>query len=178
MEVPDVGDETRLSPIARSREREEPRVPSLLQQREIEAKILAPFVDALNQRFGSEPVLEILREVVTRLAQETGRRLREESGGAPSMSTFSRAVERWQEDDALSIHLLQQDEEHLAFDVTRCRFAEMYERLGIPELGRILSCGRDAALIEGFDASFELERTGTILNGARCCDFRFRRRSL
>jgi L-2-amino-thiazoline-4-carboxylic acid hydrolase len=58
--------------------------------------------------------------------------------------------------------------------VTRCRYAEMYRALGIPELGEVLSCQRDAALIEGFNPGVTLERTHTIMQGAATCDFRYR----
>ena len=68
----------------------------------------------------------------------------------------------------------EQTDERLSFDVTRCRYAEMYRTLGIPELGDVLSCNRDAALIEGFNAGVTLTRTGTIMQGASCCDFRYR----
>jgi hypothetical protein len=68
----------------------------------------------------------------------------------------------------------EQTDERLSFDVTRCRYAEMYRALGIPELGAVLSCNRDAALIEGFNPAVTLTRTGTIMQGAACCDFRYR----
>jgi hypothetical protein len=52
----------------------------------------------------------------------------------------------------------------------------MYRALGIPELGEVLSCQRDAALIEGFNPEVTLTRTQTIMQGAPCCDFRYARR--
>ena len=63
------------------------------------------------------------------------------------------------------------------FDVTRCRYTEMYRALGIPELGAVLSCQRDAALIEGFNPGVTLERTQIIMQGAPCCNFRYRARN-
>ena len=62
------------------------------------------------------------------------------------------------------------------FNVTRCKYAEMYAALGIPELGTLLSCNRDAALIEGFNPEISLERSQTIMEGAEYCDFRYRRK--
>jgi hypothetical protein len=61
--------------------------------------------------------------------------------------------------------------------VTRCRYAELYHALGIPELGTLLSCNRDYALIEGFNPDVDLTRTQTIMEGATYCDFRYRRRA-
>ena len=60
------------------------------------------------------------------------------------------------------------------FDVTRCRYAEMYRALGIPELGAVLSCGRDFALGAGFNPDLKLTRSQTIMDGAPRCDFRYR----
>jgi hypothetical protein len=49
----------------------------------------------------------------------------------------------------------------------------MYRALGIPELGAVLSCNRDASLIEGFNPEVRFVRTQTIMQGAPCCDFRY-----
>jgi hypothetical protein len=77
-------------------------------------------------------------------------------------------------DDALVIDVIEQTEEKFSFNVTRCRYAELYENLGIRELGSALSCARDFALIEGFNPDVALERTQTIMEGAPFCDFRYR----
>jgi hypothetical protein len=52
----------------------------------------------------------------------------------------------------------------------------MYRALGVPELGALLSCNRDGALIEGFNPEVALTRTRTIMQGATHCDFRYRLR--
>ena len=80
------------------------------------------------------------------------------------------------QDDALTIDVLEQDAERYDFNVTRCRYAEMYRELGIPELGAVLSCNRDFSLIEGYNKDVELTRTQTLMDGAACCDFRYRTR--
>ena len=70
--------------------------------------------------------------------------------------------------------MLAQDEVRYDFNVTRCRYAEMYRELGIPELGAVLSCNRDFSLIEGYNTDVTLTRTQTLMEGAACCDFRYR----
>ena len=67
--------------------------------------------------------------------------------------------------------------EALEFNVTRCRYAEMYRRLGLAEVGPVLSCNRDGSMIEGFNPSVEFRRTQTLMEGAAYCDFRYRKRS-
>ena len=70
--------------------------------------------------------------------------------------------------------MIEESEEVLSFNVTRCRYAELYESLGIREIGTIFSCARDFALIEGFKPNVTLVRTQTIMEGASYCDFRYR----
>jgi hypothetical protein len=45
--------------------------------------------------------------------------------------------------------------------------------MGLSEIGGLLSCNRDGAFCEGYDARIKLERTQTIMQGADHCDFRF-----
>lgn len=97
------------------------------------------------------------------------------ASGDDSLTAFAATLEPWTRDDALRIEVREQSEARLSFDVTRCRYAELYRALGIPELGAVLSCHRDAALIEGFNPAVTLERTQTIMNGAPSCDFRYAR---
>jgi hypothetical protein len=71
------------------------------------------------------------------------------------------------------MEVLEQSENSFSFNVTRCRYAELYQALGIAELGAILSCNRDFSLIEGFNPDIHLTRTQTIMEGAAFCDFRY-----
>jgi L-2-amino-thiazoline-4-carboxylic acid hydrolase len=144
----------------------------VLTRREIEARILAPVIDALGQRFGRDEVVAIVRDVIVRLAREQGRAMAQARQDT-SLQGFAGTLEPWTRDGALELDVREQNDERLSFDVTRCRYAEMYRALGIPELGAVLSCNRDAALIEGFNADVRLVRTQTIMQGAPCCDFRY-----
>jgi hypothetical protein len=69
--------------------------------------------------------------------------------------------------------VIEQTAERFSFNVTRCRYAEMYRALGIPEVGALLSCNRDFSLVEGFNPAVTLTRTQTVMEGAPHCDFRF-----
>ena len=144
----------------------------VLTRREIEACILVPLLEALSQEFGRERVLEIARQTIIRIAREQGAQLAQSMGGN-SLAHLADSLEAWKKDDALQIEVLGQSEGRFDFNVTRCRYAEMYKALGIPELGALLSCNRDHALIEGFNPDVKLTRTQTIMEGASFCDFRY-----
>ena len=147
----------------------------VLKRREIEARILAPFVASLATEFDRARVLEILRETVIRVAREQGAALAAARGGN-ALSQFAEATAAWSQDDALTIEVVAQSAERYDFNVTRCRYAEMYRDLGIPELGAVLSCNRDFSLIEGYNTDVDLTRTQTIMEGKSHCDFRYKRK--
>lgn len=144
----------------------------VLTRREIEARLVAPLLKAFAAELGRERVVEILRQTIINLAQEQGEQLAQGQGG-DSLAHFADSLKYWVKDDALQIEVLTQTEEHFDFNVTRCRYAEMYQALGIPELGDVLSCNRDFALIQGFNPAVTLTRTQTIMEGAAHCDFRY-----
>jgi L-2-amino-thiazoline-4-carboxylic acid hydrolase len=147
----------------------------VLKRREIEARLLAPIVDALGEKFGRQAVLQVIQDVVTGIARRQGRELATRLG-RNDLRAYGDSVEPWSRNDALQLRILDQNESALNFDVTKCRYAELYRNLGIEELGSILSCGRDATLIEGFNGEIALERKHTILQGYSACDFRFSKR--
>jgi len=118
--------------------------------------------------------MQFLLETIVGIARDQGMQLVQISGGN-SMQQFAAVLPSWAKEDALEIEVLAQSEDELRFNVTRCRYAEMYESLGLRELGAVLSCGRDAALIEGFNPDISFERTQTMLGGASHCDFHYAR---
>jgi hypothetical protein len=148
---------------------------TLLQQREIEARIVGPLIRAFQAEVGPERTLEIVRGVVAELARQGGAEMARQLGEA-SLEAFAQSLNRWREGGALEIELREQTPERLSFDVTRCRYAELYRALGLADLGASLSCQRDFTLVQGFNPEIELFRTQTIMEGAPYCDFRFRAR--
>lgn len=142
----------------------------VLKRRETEARILAPVIAALAERFGPD-VLDTVRDTIIDIARKQGAALAEEHGD--DAAAFQDTLQFWTAGGALEIDMLRDDGRHLDFDVTRCRYAELYRALGIEELGEILSCNRDGALIEGFNPKARLERAQTILSGAPTCTFRY-----
>jgi hypothetical protein len=147
----------------------------VLTRREVEARILKPLIDALGEAFGRDEVLAVVRDTIVRIAREQGAALSRQMGGN-SLKHFVDSLSYWTKDDALEIDAIEESDKILSFNVTRCRYAELYESLGIRYIGTVLSCTRDFALIEGFNPDISLNRSQTIMAGAPYCDFRYRRR--
>ena len=143
----------------------------VLARRETEARLMAPLIEALSKAFGREEVLAVIRDTVIKIAHGQGAALADKYG--TSSDGFLQSLAAWRQDDALEIDILQHTKTQLDFNVTRCRYAEMYKALGMEEYGAVLSCNRDLALIDGFDKEVELVRDQTIMGGASYCTFRY-----
>jgi hypothetical protein len=145
----------------------------VLTRREVEARLLAPLLAALGKEFGEERVLPVVRETIAAIARRQGAELVQAMGG-DGLAQFRESLVYWTRGNALEIEAVEEGEKVFAFNVTRCRYADLYRELGILRLGPILSCARDFALIEGFNPRVHLTRTQTIMEGAPFCDFRYR----
>ena len=147
----------------------------ILEQRRIEAGVIKPLVRAFEAELGREKTLAIVEGVIKTLARERGRQLAAEAPDT-TLRGFAAMKEPWVRDNALEFEVLEEGEERYSYNVTRCRYAEMYRELGLADLGFYLSCNRDGTLIEGFNPDLQLTRTQTIMQGAPFCDFRYTRR--
>jgi hypothetical protein len=145
----------------------------VLTRREVEARILGPVIEALGNEFGRDRVIAVLRDTIIKIAEAQGTLLAGLMGGN-SLRQFHDSLKFWTKDNAMEIELIEQTDEILSFNVTRCGYAELYEKLGILELGTTLSCARDFALIRGFNKDITLKRRQTIMEGAPHCDFRYK----
>jgi len=147
-------------------------VVGLLNRREIEARLLAPLLEALSTEFDRERVWEIARRVIQAVARQQGAELAQ-SLEKNDLEHLADTQEAWKKDNAIQTEVLELRRKKFAFNVFRCRYAEMYHHLGIPELGKMLSCERDEPFIQGFNPKIQLTRTQTIMEGAEFCDFRY-----
>jgi len=146
----------------------------ILTRRRIEAEIIKPIYEEMVARFGRDGARAVLRAAVTKAAVEAGRRYAERAGGKTDLEGFAALLPQWQQDGALEVEVLERSGNRFDYDVTRCRYAEMYREMGLAEIGDILSCQRDGTFCQGYDPRITLDRTTTIMQGARRCDFRYR----
>ena len=145
---------------------------SVLDRRRIEALVLGPMIRAFEEEIGRERAHAIARRVIVKIAEEQGRTLSQRMGG-DDLTAFSKSKDPWVRGGALETDTLEDNDSKVSFNVTRCRYAEMYRELGMADLGSIFSCGRDGALSTGFNPSIKLARSQTIMEGASHCDFRY-----
>jgi len=143
-------------------------------RREVEARILKSFLENLTERFDEKEVYEVLDATIRKEARAVGKAMRETTG-EETIESFANQWEPWFRGGALEIEELEKNETSWQFNVTRCKYAELYSSLGMQDLGAVLSCNRDAELVEGFGKNIVLERKNTIVQGASCCDFKYKK---
>lgn len=145
----------------------------ILEQRRIEAGILKVVFEEMVRQVGRETAVEVLRAAITRDAIAQGA---EYAAGEEetSLAGFHALLSQWTAGGALEVEMLEETETAVSYNVTRCRYAEMYREMGIEEIGHILSCGRDGTFCQGYDARIKLARSQTLMQGASHCDFRYR----
>ncbi|MEJ2656970.1 MAG: L-2-amino-thiazoline-4-carboxylic acid hydrolase [Desulfobacterales bacterium] len=145
-----------------------------LKLREIQAPIVTLLINGFKREIGHEEAIKIAEDVINEDAIAFGKEMALKYAGN-TMAGLSKIVkEVWAGDGALDIEMIKETDCELFFNVTDCGYARIYERMGIKEMGSVLSCIRDFSFIKGFNPQIELKRTQTIMEGAKYCDFRFK----
>lgn len=145
----------------------------ILEQRRIEAEVIKPIYEEMVASLGKEKAQEILGTAIKKAAIAQGQSFAAEAEGATNLDTFADIQRHWTASGALEIEPVDRTPQTLDFNVTRCRYSEMYKAMGLGEIGHLLSCNRDGTFCEGYDSRIKLERTQTLMGGASHCDFRY-----
>jgi hypothetical protein len=146
----------------------------ILERRRIEASILKTVYEEMAAELGAERARDILGNAIRKDAIAQGRAYAEAEAGETSLAGFHALLPQWKANGALEVEMLKETEREVHYNVTRCRYAEMYRAMGLAEIGHLLSCGRDGTFCTGYDPRVRLERSQTIMQGASHCDFRYR----
>ena len=144
----------------------------LLERRRIEAGVLVPLIRAFQAEFGEERVNAIVGQTIREIAREQGAAV-SHTEGMTVPDVANRFVNGVLREGSLIVDVVERDDARFGFNVTRCRFVEMYEEMGARDLGFLLSCNRDFASFEGMAPNLDFSRTQTRMQGASYCDFRY-----
>jgi hypothetical protein len=147
----------------------------LIEQVKIQAQVLVPLVKALQAELGEERANAIVRKALGDLYRKYGEKWWRTQGARNLGEKVASAFEMFAAGDALEYKMVENTPDVLELDVTECRYAEFYKRIGAPELGFLLTCSADTDFFhaEGFGANVRLTLTQTIMRGASRCEFRY-----
>lgn len=146
----------------------------MFEQRRIEAAILKHVYDTLKASHGLEVAQKTIADSVRASSIEQAKEFAAKVRGKTSIQTFVDRQSLWKLGGAMEMEVKEQTETSYVFNVTRCKYAEMYRDMGLGEIGHLLSCQRDATFCEGYDKRLRLTRTQTIMQDASHCDFNYK----
>ncbi len=146
----------------------------ILEQRRIEANIIQPIYEEMVTQLGAERAKDILGSAIKKNAIAQGKAYAQATAEETDLLSFHALLPQWKANGALETEILEESAETVSYNVTRCKYAEMYREMGLAEIGHLLSCGRDGTFCTGYDERITLERTQTIMQGASHCDFRYK----
>ena len=144
---------------------------AMLERRRIEAAILKHVYDTLKANHGVEVAKRPIADAVRKSAMEQAGQMAAAVGARPPCRPSSTVRSRGLGAARWSIEVKEPSDTRYRFNVTRCKYAEMYRDMGLGEIGHLLSCQRDGTFCEGYDKRLKLKRTQTIMQGASHCDF-------
>jgi L-2-amino-thiazoline-4-carboxylic acid hydrolase len=151
-----------------------PELPTLTKRR-LQAQVIGPIFAEMAVQLGEAKAEEILDTAIKKAAIAEGKSFAQKApGGITSMAEFIKLYELWTADGALEMEVLEANNTTFNFNITRCKYAETYQEMGLGKIGHLLSCNRDGTFCEGYDSRIKLDRAQTIMEGATCCTFRYR----
>jgi hypothetical protein len=71
------------------------------------------------------------------------------------------------------VEIVEEGDHHLKMRVSRCLWAEYFQRLGDTELGYLVCCNADHQMLSAYNLRLSLRRTKTIMQGDDHCDHCF-----
>ena len=149
----------------------------LIERVKIQAQVLVPLVKALQAELGEERANAIFRKALGELYRRFGEEFWESRKARNLGDNMASAFKTFAGGGALDYEVLEKAFDAFEVDVTRCKYAEFYKELGVPELGFLLTCSADFAMADGYGSDVVLRRTQTIMEGASHCDFRYARKT-
>ena len=149
-------------------------IPTITKRR-LQAEVIQPIYTEMVRVVGEDTAKLILTRAIRESAiLEAKNFSRREAETTTSLRSFIELFKLWTTEGALEIEIHEQTDTVFSFDVTRCKYAEMYRDMGLDHIGKLLSCNRDKVFCQGYDSNIQLEREQTIMDGSDRCTFRYR----
>jgi hypothetical protein len=148
---------------------------TMLDKVKIQAQVLVPVMRALRAELGRDKTDALVRGALREWSKAIFAEIGRDIEGSPyrKFATMNTALADVTMQE-VSFDMHRRDKEALEFDITSCRFAEFFRALGEPELGALLICHVDADIADAGGSEVSFSRTQTLMQGASCCNFRYR----
>jgi hypothetical protein len=143
---------------------------ALIDRIKIQSEVLGPLIKELERTLGTRAAHEVVRSGIGEFYRNMVQELVGERG---SLGALAALGEISSDGSAIEGEIRERSERAFEFDIVGCRYAEFYREIGEPDIGFLLVCSSDYAMVEGMPG-VELQRTHTVMQGDDFCDFRYR----
>ena len=148
---------------------------TMLDKVKIQAQVLVPVMRALRAELGRDKADALVKGALRDWSKGLFAEIGKDIEGSPyrKFATMNTALADVTMRE-VSFDMHRRDKQALEFDITSCRFAEFFRALGEPELGALLICHVDADIADAGGDEVNFSRTQTLMQGASCCNFRYK----
>ena len=150
--------------------------PTLYMQRvKTQTEVLLPLLRHLRAELGEAEANALVYPVLRAYMKNWIAEFASTESDSP-IENFYKTDERLQTmyEGDIDYEILNDDGQRFDLDVTRCRYADFFRRLGEPELGAILVCEADDHIADLSAPDVRMSRAGTLMKGGTHCPFRYR----
>ncbi len=151
---------------------------SFLDEYKFQVEVLIPVLRALRAEMGAERANRLVLNALREWSRERWHRLGARFPGGPKdkwAALMASCMPRIGKD--ADFQPLKDEPNAQECNIVGCRYADLFQQIGEPELGAVLCCEDDFHIVEVGWPEVELTRTQTIMEGATHCDFRWRIKS-
>src|ERR1700722_14162501 len=148
---------------------------SMLDKVKIQAQVLLPVMRALRAELGRDKADALVKGALRDWSKGIFSGIADGIEGSPrrKFAAMNTALADVTERE-VTFDMHRRDKEALEFDITSCRFAEFFKALGEPELGALLICATDIDIADAGGSEVSFDRAQTLMQGASCCNFRYK----
>ena len=90
-------------------------------------KTMRDTVEEMAARLGKDVAADILRAAITKDSIAQGAAYAANVDGETNLEGFHSLLPQWKANGALEVEMLREDAEEVHYNVTRCKYAEMYK---------------------------------------------------
>jgi hypothetical protein len=148
---------------------------SMLDKVRIQAQVLVPVMQALRAELGRDKADALVKGALRDWSKQIFAGIAEGIDGSPrrKFAAMNTALADVTERE-VTFDMHRRDKEALEYDIRSCRFAEFFRALGEPDLGALLICQTDVDIADAGGSEVSFSRTQTLMQGASCCNFRYK----
>lgn len=139
-----------------------------------QAIVLVPVVRALEKELGRDEAHRIVHDALKDTFFKFGQQMAKDTMKGCEGNFGKQAIigaDLFAEGGALEIESQEVTEKNYKFEVTGCKYSELYKSLDAPELGFLFACNQDYPFQNGWGDKHVMHRPQTRMEGYSRCKF-------